>query len=195
MALADWVSLVGFIAAFLGFVLGLVNLWYTREKTKVRGPKINIPYVEIDEIKEKRSETGVTINFLFQNVGDRMTFLIIKRITIKRINDGENQKPVIFHPEIDEEGMMFPPQSQSMKKFTIKVPLTKEELTNSILAIHTIYTDHVGKLLEKGWRFKISDDLVGDLLSIWKNERIVQMEQKRINFAKRKIERTEFKVD
>ena len=64
MALADWVSLVGFVAAFLSFVLGGINLWYTRERTKVRGPKINIPYVEFDEIKEKKSETGVTINFL-----------------------------------------------------------------------------------------------------------------------------------
>ena len=192
MALADWVSLVGFITAFLGFVLGLVNLWYTREKTKVRGPKINIPYVEFDEIKEKKSKTGIVINFLFQNVGDRMTFLIIKRITIKGKNETDDQKPVIFHPEIDEEGLMFPSESQSIKKFNLNLPLSREELTESILSIHTIYTDHVGKLLEKGWRFKINKDLIGELHSIWKHERIVQMEQKRINFAERKIERTEF---
>jgi hypothetical protein len=195
MALADWVSLVGFIAAFLSFMLGGINLWYTREKTKVRGPKINIPYVEFDEIKEKRSETGVTINFLFQNVGDRMTFLIIKRITIKKQVLENSESPLILKPTIEDDGLMLSPQSQTIKEFAIKVPFSREEIVNSILSIHTIYTDHIGNLLEKGWRFKITQDLIGELISIWKNQRVVQVQQKRFNFAKRKIERTEFKAE
>jgi len=195
MALADWVSLVGFIAAFLSFVLGGINLWYTREKTKVRGPKINIPYVEFDEIKEKRSETGVTINFLFQNVGDRMTFLIIKRITIKKQVLENSESPLILKPTIEDDGLMLSPQSQTIKEFAIKVPFSREEIVNSVLSIHTIYTDHIGNLLEKGWRFKITQDLIGELISIWKNQRVVQVQQKRFNFAERRIERTEFKAE
>ena len=195
MALADWVSLVGFVAAFLSFVLGGINLWYTRERTKVRGPKINIPYVEFDEIKEKKSETGVTINFLFQNVGDRMTFLIIKRITIKKEITKESESPVILKPTIEDDGLMLSPQSQSMKEFAIKVPFSREEIVNSLLTIQTIYTDHIGNLLEKGWRFKISQDLIGELVSIWKNEKVVQVHQKRFNFSERKVERTEFKAE
>lgn len=195
MALADWVSLVGFVAAFLGFVLGIINLLYTRDRTRVRGPKINIPYIEFDEIKEKRSETGVTLNILFQNVGDRMTFLIIKRITIKQEVAAESEKPIIFQPLIDDEGLMFSPQSQKIKEFNIKVPLSRDRLVNSILTIHTTYTDHIGNLLEKGWKFKITNQLTGELISIWKNERIVQKEQKRLNFAEQRIERTVFKVE
>ena len=159
------------------------------------GPKINIPYIEFDEIKEKKTEIGVTLNILFQNVGDRMTFLIIKRITIKQEVVEESEKPIIFQPLIDDEGLMFSPQSQKIKEFNIKVPLSRNKLENSILTIHTTYTDHIGNLLEKGWKFKITTQLTGELISIWKNERVVQKEQKRLNFKERRIERTSFKVE
>ncbi len=195
MALAEWISLVSFIVALFGSVLGLVNIWYIRERTKAKGPKMNIPYIEFDEITEKKAETGVTINVLFQNVGDRMTFLVIKRITIKKDIDEEVRKPVILQPEIDEEGLMFPPQSQKVKKFDIKIPLSRDNLIDSDVMIHTIFTDHIGNLLEKGWKFEIDSELVGNLVYVWKKEKILKKEQKRIDFSEKSIEQTSFKVE
>ncbi|NPD88916.1 MAG: hypothetical protein HGN29_09325 [Asgard group archaeon] len=193
MALAESASLLGFIVAFFGSFLGMINLWYTREKTKVLGPRINIPYIEFDEIKEKKSETGVRLNVLFQNVGDRISFLIIRKITIKKTMIEEDQKSVVFQPSIDEEGLMFQPQAQKIRNFDIKVPLSRDELENSEIMISTMYTDHVGNLIEKGWKFRIDDELVGNLVSIWKNEKVLQKEQRRINFAEHRIEQTSFK--
>lgn len=193
MALAEWISLVGFIVAFLGSILGLINLWYTREKTKVLGPKINIPYIEFDDIKEKKSETGIRLNILFQNVGDRISFLIIRRITIKKLIDEKEKKSVVIQPTIDEEGMMFHSQSQKIRSFEVKVPISREELSDSEVMIHTIYTDHIGNLIEKGWRFKIDSELVGNLEYVWKNEKILEKDQRRINLSQKKFEQTTFK--
>ena len=193
MALAEWVSLVGFIVAFLGSILGMINLWYTREKTKVLGPKINIPYIEFDDIIEKRKETGIKLNILFQNVGDRISFLIIRRITIRKMVDEEEKKSVVIQPTIDEEGIMFHQQSQKIKSFEIKVPISRDELLDSEVMIHTIYTDHIGNLIEKGWRFRIDSELVGNLVYVWRNEKVLEKEQRRINLSQRKFEQTTFK--
>ncbi len=192
MALAEWVALVGFIIALFGSVLGMINLWYTRERTKVKGSKINIPYIEFDEIREKKDETGVTINVLLQNVGDSMTFLVIKRMTLKRDIDEKCLKPVILQPEIDREGLMFPPQSQKVKKFNIEIPLSRGNLVDSDVMIHVIYTDHIGNLLEKGWKFKIDSELVGKLIYVWKKKKILQKEQKKIDSTEKSIEKTLF---
>jgi len=75
----------------------------------------------------------------------------------------------------------------------MKVPLTRERLTNSELMIATIYTDHLGNLIEKGWRFRIDSELVGNLEYVWKNEKILEKEQRRINFSQKKFEQTYFK--
>ena len=193
MALSEWISLVGFIVAFLGSILAIVNFWYTRERTKVLGPKINIPYIEFEDIKEKKSETGLKLNILFQNVGDRVSFLMIRRIILKQVLVDEDQKSIIVQPSIDEDGLMFQSQSQIVRSYEMKVPLTQEELTNSEVMIATIYTDHIGNLIEKGWKFRIDSELVGNLEYVWKNEKILEKEQRRINFSQKKFEQTYFK--
>ena len=193
MALADWISLVGFIIAFLGSILGIVNLVYTRERTKVIGPKINIPYVEFEDLKEGKSGTGLRLTILFQNVGDRVSFVMIRRITLKQVLGDKEQKSIIVQPSIDEDGLMFQAQSQIVKSYDMKVPLTREELKDSEVMVATIYTDHIGNLIEKGWRFKIDSELVGNLEYVWRNEKILEKEQRRLNFSQKRFEQTYFK--
>ena len=135
-------EIIAIIFGCLGFLISIVSIL----RTSVKGPIFVIPYVELQEdwnVKDNGT-AYCAIKPLIQNIGDRMSYLIINQIELYAyVNDS------IFK-SIQTEGLPeqnpYQTQSQSPKRFTVVLPKKSKGWKYGFLIISGEYTNHKGKL-------------------------------------------------
>jgi len=159
---------ISLAALVISFTFALLNYLYTRKRTKVRGPEFVIPYVEIETpyaVKQDKEKTPYcTIIPLIQNIGDRMSYLLIQEIimAIPVVMQAKGTDVVTFTVGSVlslPEKMQFTPQHQVPKGFTIDfdpvLDHTVKAWKEAYLAILGVYTNQKGKMEVLAWGFKL----------------------------------------
>ena len=150
-------AIIATVVGGLGFVFSIIDFFWTKHRTQVRGPEFVIPYIELvnDWGVKTDGTTYCVIKPLIQNIGDRMSYFRIINILFQLTKDYDYTSSEI---EPLQWSSAFQAQQQVPKKFVIKVdPRAKDWVDGNIL-IFSDYTNHKGELNTIYWMFYITEN-------------------------------------